>query len=234
MNTKKLEQRRKQAEKEWAKFQNNQRPLIYVGAGSCGLAAGASEVLGALEAYVKDKKQDVDVVKVGCIGPCYLEPLVDFQLPGRPRVSYCRVTPADVPAIVDETVVGGRVLAHKLLGLYEQGADEITFLNITAFRDFPLQDMPMLEVLERTSKNVFVPLTIGGGIRDFTDRNGRYVLVVRAEHRTAIPGIIHGSSASGASLYLEPLSTVEINNDIVALEEQEAAKVPGGGRPQMP
>lgn len=58
-----------------------------------------------------------------------------------------------------------------------------------------------------------------------TDRNGRYVLVVRAEHRTAIPGIIHGSSASGASLYLEPLSTVEINNDIVALEEQEAAEV---------
>ena len=58
-----------------------------------------------------------------------------------------------------------------------------------------------------------------------TDRNGRYVLVVRAEHRSAIPGIIHGASASGASLYLEPLSTVEINNDIVALEEQEAAEV---------
>ena len=58
-----------------------------------------------------------------------------------------------------------------------------------------------------------------------TDRNGRYVLVVRAEHRSAIPGIIHGSSASGASLYLEPLSTVEINNDVVALEEQEAAEV---------
>jgi DNA mismatch repair protein MutS2 len=58
-----------------------------------------------------------------------------------------------------------------------------------------------------------------------TDRNGRYVLVVRAEHRSAIPGIIHGSSTSGASLYLEPLSTVEINNDVVALEEQEAAEV---------
>ena len=58
-----------------------------------------------------------------------------------------------------------------------------------------------------------------------TDRNGRYVLVVRAEHRSAIPGIIHGASASGASLFLEPLSTVEINNDIVALEEQEAEEV---------
>ena len=58
-----------------------------------------------------------------------------------------------------------------------------------------------------------------------TDRNGRFVLVVRAEHRSAIPGIVHGSSSSGASLYLEPLSTVEINNDIVALEQQEAEEV---------
>ena len=58
-----------------------------------------------------------------------------------------------------------------------------------------------------------------------TDRHGRYVLVVRAEHRGAIPGIVHGSSGSGASLFLEPLSTVEINNDIVALEQQEAEEV---------
>ena len=58
-----------------------------------------------------------------------------------------------------------------------------------------------------------------------TDRNGRYVLLVRAEHRTAIPGIIHGASSSGATLYLEPLSTVELNNEVVALEEQEAEEV---------
>lgn len=55
---------------------------------------------------------------------------------------------------------------------YEEGADEITFLNITGFRHFPLEDMPMIEVLERTSRDVFVPLTIGGGIRDYTDANG--------------------------------------------------------------
>jgi DNA mismatch repair protein MutS2 len=58
-----------------------------------------------------------------------------------------------------------------------------------------------------------------------TDRNGRYVLVVRAEHRGSIPGIVHGGSASGASLFVEPLETVEINNDIVALEELEAEEV---------
>jgi DNA mismatch repair protein MutS2 len=58
-----------------------------------------------------------------------------------------------------------------------------------------------------------------------TDRNGRRVLMVRSEHRGSIPGIVHGGSASGASLFVEPLETVEINNDIVALEEDEAEEV---------
>jgi DNA mismatch repair protein MutS2 len=58
-----------------------------------------------------------------------------------------------------------------------------------------------------------------------TDRNGRYVLVVRSEHRDAIPGLVHGSSASGASLYLEPLATVALNNEVVALVEREKAEI---------
>ena len=58
-----------------------------------------------------------------------------------------------------------------------------------------------------------------------TDRNGRYVLMVRSEHRGAIPGVVHGASASGASLFLEPLGTVDINNEIVELEEREAEEV---------
>ena len=58
-----------------------------------------------------------------------------------------------------------------------------------------------------------------------TERNGRYVLMVRAEHRANVPGIVHGSSASGATLFLEPSATVEINNDIVELEERERAEI---------
>ncbi len=61
--------------------------------------------------------------------------------------------------------------------------------------------------------------------RVITERNGRFVLVVRSEHRTAIPGIVHGSSTSGASLFLEPLSTVDVNNEIVALEQHEEDEV---------
>ena len=58
-----------------------------------------------------------------------------------------------------------------------------------------------------------------------TERNGRFVLLVKAEHRASLPGLVHGASSSGATLYLEPLATVEINNDLVALEAEEAEEV---------
>ena len=81
---------------------------------------------------------------------------------------------------------------------YREGADEITFLNITGFRDFPLEDMPMLEILRQTSRNVFVPLTIGGGIRDYTDKDGRQysALEVAAEYfRSGADKVSIGSDA---------------------------------------
>ena len=81
---------------------------------------------------------------------------------------------------------------------YEEGADEITFLNITGFRDFPLEDLPMLEVLRQTSLKVFVPLTIGGGIRDYTDNRGRRysALEVAAEYfRSGADKVSIGSDA---------------------------------------
>ena len=52
---------------------------------------------------------------------------------------------------------------------YTEGADEIAFLNITSFRQGVIEDMPMLQVLEEASKCIFVPLTVGGGIRSYTD-----------------------------------------------------------------
>ncbi|MEF3168079.1 MAG: imidazole glycerol phosphate synthase subunit HisF [Deltaproteobacteria bacterium] len=81
---------------------------------------------------------------------------------------------------------------------YEEGADEIAFLNITGFRDFPLEDQPMLEVLRQTSENVFIPLTIGGGIRAFTDTRGRFssALDVASEYfRSGADKVSIGSDA---------------------------------------
>ncbi|BGP14542.1 hypothetical protein JCM10213_001890 [Rhodosporidiobolus nylandii] len=55
---------------------------------------------------------------------------------------------------------------------YAEGADEVAFLNITSFRACPLHDQPMLDVIRSAAETVFVPLTIGGGIRDTTDPDG--------------------------------------------------------------
>ncbi|CAH2350078.1 imidazole glycerol phosphate synthase hisHF [[Candida] railenensis] len=52
---------------------------------------------------------------------------------------------------------------------YRQGADEVTFLNITSFRNSPLKDLPMLQVLSKAAETIFVPLTVGGGIKDMED-----------------------------------------------------------------
>jgi glutamine amidotransferase/cyclase len=86
---------------------------------------------------------------------------------------------------------------------YEEGAYEITFLNITGFRDFPLEDMPMLEVLKETSKNVFVPLTIGGGIRDYTDVNGRTYSALQVASEYFRSGADKVSIGSDAVLIVE-------------------------------
>lgn len=55
---------------------------------------------------------------------------------------------------------------------FAEGADEIAFLNITSFRACPLHDQPMLDVVRQAAETVFVPLTIGGGIRDTIDPDG--------------------------------------------------------------
>ena len=58
-----------------------------------------------------------------------------------------------------------------------------------------------------------------------TTRNDRYVLLLKAEHRGQLPGIVHGSSGSGASVFVEPMPAVELNNDIVSLQDEERREV---------
>lgn len=85
---------------------------------------------------------------------------------------------------------------------FEEGADEVAFLNITGFRNSPLRDQPMLDLLRETSKNVFVPLTIGGGIRGFTDREGRKhsaLEVAAAYFRAGADKVSIGSDAVDAA-----------------------------------
>ena len=56
-------------------------------------------------------------------------------------------------------------------------------------------------------------------------RNERFVLPIRAEEKHRVHGIVHGASSSGATLYLEPMETVPLNNELVELEDSEFAEV---------
>ncbi|MGH9360038.1 MAG: endonuclease MutS2 [Terriglobia bacterium] len=58
-----------------------------------------------------------------------------------------------------------------------------------------------------------------------TLRNGRFVVPVRTEKRKVVPGIVHSASSSGASVYVEPLETVSLNNELVELAGREAAEI---------
>jgi len=84
--------------------------------------------------------------------------------------------PSPPPFAVSATVAGAVRNLGKPVALaaryYAAGADELALLNITSFRHSPLRDQPMLAVVRAAAATVFVPLTIGGGIRDTVDPDG--------------------------------------------------------------
>jgi DNA mismatch repair protein MutS2 len=58
-----------------------------------------------------------------------------------------------------------------------------------------------------------------------TVRNGRFVIPVRSDQKRGMDGIIHGTSSSGATVFMEPLAVLELNNEIVRFQEQERYEV---------
>jgi DNA mismatch repair protein MutS2 len=58
-----------------------------------------------------------------------------------------------------------------------------------------------------------------------TIRNDRFVVPVRVEHRSRVPGVVHGSSSTGHTVFVEPLDTIEQNNELAALREREAGEI---------
>jgi DNA mismatch repair protein MutS2 len=68
---------------------------------------------------------------------------------------------------------------------------------------------------------------LAGQLQDqlITIRNGRFVIPVRSDQRKAVEGIVHGSSSSGATVFMEPLAALELNNELVRLQEQERFEI---------
>jgi len=85
------------------------RARITVGMATCGLAKGAGKIFEALKYEIKKQKAKADVVVVGCNGLCYAEPIVEVICPGKPRITYGRVSVERVPDLVASVAKGGVV-----------------------------------------------------------------------------------------------------------------------------
>lgn len=93
------------------------RIVFYVGAGTCGLAAGAEEILKQLQIEIVSRGLDAEVKTVGCLGYCEREPIVDVRLPGLSRVSFGNVDKKGLIRIIDSYVGQGIIPGELLLGV---------------------------------------------------------------------------------------------------------------------
>src|SRR5580693_3257137 len=81
------------------------------------------------------------------------------------------------------------------------------------------------ESIQKTLKQILRSRNAEAGEDYVTLRNERFVIPVRAENRRSVPGIVHGASGTGQTVFLEPLETVEANNELTQLSEDEAAEI---------
>ncbi|TET86458.1 MAG: NADH-quinone oxidoreductase subunit F, partial [Dehalococcoidia bacterium] len=119
-----FEEIRSRAIAEWEALEHSTKPRILVGAGTCGLAAGAEAVLAAIETELAQRNIEAIITQVGCIGLCYIEPLVDIIKPGHPRISYGNVTPEIIPRLVEDYLVNGNPCPDLALGTIGDGRIE--------------------------------------------------------------------------------------------------------------
>ncbi len=142
-----FDQLRTQAQSKWNELINGDLPIIYIGTASCGRAAGALEVLETIQETIETLNIQARIVQVGCIGPCYLEPLMDVALPGVPRVSYANVTPEKARKILSACLVDHQHLPKLAKGHF--GSDEFTQTSgIRRFFDLPMLK-PQVRVILR-------------------------------------------------------------------------------------
>ncbi len=119
------------AQSRWQELRNNGKPVILVGAATCGRAAGALEVLQALRDEVKKQKLDCTVIEVGCMGHCYAEPLVIISKPGYPPICYGHVNPVIAEKLIRDFVLGDDPCLEFVLGALEEND------LVPSFQDFP-------------------------------------------------------------------------------------------------
>lgn len=89
---------------------------LVVGLGSCGIAAGGNKIVQVIEDEIAKRGLDVELEKTGCIGMCYLEPIVDVIDDKGNKTTYGRVTPEMVVDIFDRHIGKGEILREHVVG----------------------------------------------------------------------------------------------------------------------
>ncbi len=112
--------RLREESKELVAARDAQGVKIIVGMGTCGIAAGAREVMAAILDELGKQDVKAQVTQTGCIGMCEKEPLVDVQRLGEKRITYGKVKPADVPRIITGHVVNGNIVQDLVVACFEE------------------------------------------------------------------------------------------------------------------
>src|SRR5262252_4832664 len=95
----------------------------------------------------------------------------------------------------------------------------------TALRRIRASILQTRESIQRSLRQILRSRQAESGEDYITLRNDRFVIPVRSEHRRAIQGVVHGASGTGQTVFVEPFETVEANNQLVRLAEDEAAEI---------
>ena len=88
---------------------------VVIGQGSCGVATGARKTAAEFEKIIAEKNLDVNVDITGCVGTCYLEPIVDVYDDEGKMTRYVKVQPDKVENIVEKHLVGGKVADEQAI-----------------------------------------------------------------------------------------------------------------------
>ena len=87
---------------------------IQVGTAPCGISKGAQDVVKKLTQELEQQNVNATVIPVGCIGICYQEPIVEVISPGKPKLTYGRITTDEVPSLVKAIAKGKALRKHVL------------------------------------------------------------------------------------------------------------------------
>ncbi|MGA3094193.1 MAG: NADH-ubiquinone oxidoreductase-F iron-sulfur binding region domain-containing protein, partial [Dehalococcoidales bacterium] len=113
-----LAELRRQAQAEWAGVTSPQKPQIFIGEATCGEAAGASEVAQAVRSAIERLHIDAQIHQVGCLGLCYIEPLVDIIKPGRERITYHSMSPENAAQLIEDYLLKDNPRPDLALGVW--------------------------------------------------------------------------------------------------------------------